>query len=232
MKFKITDILPDPERVYIAQGASKNTPIQTSIHQITEETLEMFSSLVQAEALVKPCSFEDFETIFAGEGKNADNNPLESIFPEADHLVLFALTMGNEVSLKIQDLFQHDDFAPGVILDTIASLAADKAVDVLENFLFYKLRKDSGSDNLSVLSYSPGYCGWDISGQKKLFQFVQPEKIGISLNDSYLMTPLKSVSGVLVAGKKEIHVFLNNYPFCRDCKNRSCKERIKTILKS
>ncbi|MHC4266624.1 MAG: vitamin B12 dependent-methionine synthase activation domain-containing protein, partial [Planctomycetota bacterium] len=80
-----------------------------------------------------------------------------------------------------------------------------------------------------ILSYSPGYCGWDISGQKKLFEYLHPGKIGISLNNTYLMTPLKSVSGVLVAGKNEIHQFRPNYPFCKSCKTHSCLLRMKAL---
>ena len=81
----------------------------------------------------------------------------------------------------------------------------------------------------AVLSYSPGYCGWHISAQQKLFQYLRPGDIDISLNDSYLMTPLKSVSGVLVAGRKEIHYFDNSYPFCQDCKVESCLERMERV---
>jgi hypothetical protein len=95
---------------------------------------------------------------------------------------------------------------------------------------------DAISDRISnpkdhyVLSYSPGYCGWDISAQKKLFAYLQPKNIGIRLNDSYLMTPLKSVSGVLIDGKKEIHIFQNNFDFCESCKTHSCRERIKRVI--
>ena len=49
--------------------------------------------------------------------------------------------------------------------------------------------------------YSPGYCGWDVSEQQKLF-FLLPENCcGIRLTDSSLMLPIKSVSGVIGVGK-------------------------------
>ena len=57
-----------------------------------------------------------------------------------------------------------------------------------------------------VLRYSPGYCGWHVSGQINLFNTLTPEKIGITLGESCLMNPLKSVSGVLVAGPPNIHI--------------------------
>ncbi|UCE26659.1 MAG: hypothetical protein JSW52_09965, partial [Candidatus Coatesbacteria bacterium] len=87
-----------------------------------------------------------------------------------------------------------------------------------------KLSPESG-----VLRYSPGYCGWDISGQKKLFEYLKPNDVGITLRESYLMEPLKSVSGVIVAGPAEIHDFELNYPFCRDCVTKFCRDRIKSV---
>jgi hypothetical protein len=80
------------------------------------------------------------------------------------------------------------------------------------------------------MRYSPGYCGWHISGQKMLFQFLRPEEIGISLLESFLMKPLKSVTGVLIAGKKTVHVFKPEFPFCSECKDHSCQQRIKALF--
>ncbi len=80
-----------------------------------------------------------------------------------------------------------------------------------------------------VLAYSPGYCGWDISGQRKLFEFLKPETVGISLGESCLMQPLKSVSGVFIIGPKAIHLFDNCYSFCGRCTTHNCRDRIRAL---
>ena len=74
--------------------------------------------------------------------------------------------------------------------------------------------------------YSPGYCGWHITAQRKLFAALQPAAIGVSLNASCLMEPLKSVSGVILAGPPAIHEFEAGFPFCRQCRDRSCGARL------
>jgi len=61
-------------------------------------------------------------------------------------------------------------------------------------------------------------------------EFLKPAEIGITLLDSYLMTPLKSISGVLLTGKKEIHIIKDDYPFCSQCKTHSCQQRIRTLF--
>jgi len=48
--------------------------------------------------------------------------------------------------------------------------------------------------------YSPGYCGWPVSDQHILFSLFPEGFCGIELNGSALMTPLKSVSGVIGIG--------------------------------
>ncbi|MCK4404551.1 MAG: hypothetical protein KAW02_05615, partial [candidate division Zixibacteria bacterium] len=62
------------------------------------------------------------------------------------------------------------------------------------------------------------------------FEFLHPEEIGITLLDSFLMKPLKSMSGVIVVGDREIHNFEDSYPFCRECRSHSCRDRIRALF--
>ena len=179
---------------------------------------------------------EEFGKVFFGEGNNSAETPIQNIYRKADYLSLFAVTLGKKVSDKIREFFRKNDFALGHLLDCIASLAADNMVRKLENLntenlgILYqqlpRLKHRNHRKDIRTLAYSPGYCGWHISGQKKLFEFLKPEKIGITLNDSFLMIPLKSISGVLISGKREIHQFKNNFSFCSMCKTKSCLERM------
>ncbi|MFC1743773.1 vitamin B12 dependent-methionine synthase activation domain-containing protein [Candidatus Riflebacteria bacterium] len=220
-KLEIADVIPVEEDIHKEQGLVP--PIRDKIQSLIDASVALFSNSARPEGMVANLSCKDFYEIFQGEGKNAESNPLEMIYPKAAGIALFAITMGHEVSKKIELLFNDGDYALGSMLDTVASLAAEKAVTVFEKDFSNHLGR-----NFLVLAYSPGYCGWHISGQKRIFCFLQPEKIGISLSDSYLMTPLKSVTGLLVAGNRAIHLFKNNYPFCRFCKIFSCRERISS----
>jgi len=231
LPFNIADITPDGEAVLRSQGVAKGAKVGEGIHRLLAEAFDRFAASARPQGLIAELPTSEFETIFAGEGDNAANAPLEEIFPQATRLALFALTMGNKVSDMISRLFADSDFALGVMLDSMASLAADRALEVLEiTFADALMNTSHLTRDACVLSYSPGYCGWHISGQKKLFDYLRPEKIGISLNESFLMSPLKSVTGVLVAGKKDIHIFDPHFPFCRLCKTYSCRPRMKKIL--
>jgi len=227
----INDIIPESRDVLNHQGIPQDSVIPDHIISIFEDAVNVFKEKAKPVAIMKEVTVNEFDNIFEGERKNEDQTPLEHIYPDADNLFLFALTVGIEIVETINDLFNKKDFAPGAMLDSVASMAADKSVEICETLLYNNLSKRKLTKNGSiVLGYSPGYCGWDLSGQKKLFEHLNPEEIGITLNDSYLMSPLKSVSGVLVHGDKEIHVFESSFTFCSYCKNQTCHDRIEKII--
>jgi hypothetical protein len=117
------------------------------------------------------------------------------------------------------------------MLDGAASEGAELAAQVLEQeYIRYLVSGDTPIRGMSALQFSPGYCGWHISGQRKLFEFLQPAEIGLELTDSYLMRPLKSVSGVIVVGPREIFDFKDDFDFCDECDTRSCRERVRTAM--
>jgi hypothetical protein len=69
-----------------------------------------------------------------------------------------------------------------------------------------------------------------VSGQEALFARLRPDEIGISLNDSCLMHPIKSVSGVLVLAPPEAHDFSPAFPCCTNCTTLDCQERVASLL--
>jgi hypothetical protein len=173
-----------------------------------------------------------FENIFRGEGQNESDAPLATIYPKANRLALFAVTVGEDICSEIATLFDSGDFAEGTMLDAAASEGAERTADVVERLFFNHLAGERLiGDGQDVLQFSPGYCGWHVSAQGKLFDYLRPGEIGITLNDSYLMQPLKSVSGVLVAGPIEIFDFPDDFAFCEACATHSCRTRFKELQK-
>jgi hypothetical protein len=213
---------PDRASVLRSQGIPDDAAPREQVLRLVDHALEMYADLTEPRALSAAVSVADFETIYRGEGRNEHRTPLEEIFPRAGRLALFVVTLGDRLSLEIADLFERNEPALAWALDAIASERAERAAEMVgERF--------RGKDSTHVLPYSPGYCGWHVSGQRKLFEFLHPEEIDVTLNASCLMQPLKSVSGVLVAGAREIHDFDNDYDFCGTCRTHQCRERIASL---
>lgn len=229
----VEKVAPDAGGVFLSQGVPRDVTPPERVLALYREAEKLFMELATPRAVVEEVSIREFSEIYKGADKNDPETPLEEIFPRARALALCACTMGGEVSHGVEELMKNrsSDFALGFMLDSVASYCTDKASQVMESMFLQHVVSTSGADenkeeNLKVLMYSPGYCGWHVSGQGKLFQFLRPGEIGITLTPSYLMVPLKSVSGVLVAGDASIHHFDNDFPFCDHCRTFNCRERI------
>ena len=219
-------IKPDPDGVFQLQGMPPGTRPPERVKALYDSAEELFLKLAAPIGITADIPAAEFAGIYPGRGKNEADTPLEHIFPRAHHLALFAFTLGQEISREIDEQFKAKNPALGYMLDSVASYSADKGAEMAEKKLFERLAvKGQAGPLTKVLLYSPGYCGWHVSGQGKLFAYLKPGEIGITLNESFLMVPLKSISGVLVAGNADIHRFNNNYPFCKHCQTRNCKKR-------
>jgi hypothetical protein len=222
---------PPPREVILrAQGVPAHHVVPESVEKLIGEAQALYQTLVEPTGIIGSVPMADFEDIYPGDGLNEALSPLPGIVRKADALALFAATLGARLADRIRDLFSENEPALGYMLDTIASERADAAADVMaRQFLDALLRAGTVPENAVVLPYSPGYCGWHITGQRKLFAYLEPERVGITLNQSCLMLPIKSVSGVLVAGAGDIHAFENDFDFCLDCATWECRKRIGAI---
>ncbi len=228
--FASEDVSLDRAAILRSQGVPDEAELSENFEKIYIKATELFRELAESKGIIAGITTSRFEEVFRGEGLNEKRNPVEEIYRNSSYLALFAVTLGPVLSSRVTELFNAGDYAPGYMLDSVSSYAADKLAYLAAEHLEAELAGgEAPAVSCRVLSYSPGYCGWHISGQKKLFEALYPEEIGITLNESCLMTPIKSVSGVLIAGPGEIHEFVNSYPFCNTCAARSCIERMRSL---
>lgn len=224
------EIIPSFQAILRAQGAPIERVNDSKISDLLNQAIILFGRNAAPTGIISEISKDDFSHLFYGEGKNSEDAPLEKIYKSADYLALFAITLGEKICQKISALFDEREFALAAMLDSAASEGTENAAAFMENsyrrFLKDNYKFDSSS---ATLRFSPGYCGWDISGQRELFDCLRPEEIGISLLGNFLMQPLKSISGVIVAGRREIFDFDDDLSFCNGCKTHSCRVRVKEI---
>jgi hypothetical protein len=227
-------VLPDPAEVLRLQQMPPAGIRKPHVAELLRASRDLLLRCAAPQGLLEQVSIEDFAAIYAGEGENEADTPLARIFLRAQRLDLFAVTLGPEVTQWVEGLFDRRDFALGAMLDATASAAAEEAADHLQRQLEKTVAGNGGvaawrKMGLATMRYSPGYCGWHVSGQGKLFARLRPDRVGIRLRKSFLMEPLKSVSGVVVTGRGEIHVFEDDFPFCAECRTRECRARIRRL---
>ncbi len=123
-------IIPAPGGILHAQGIPRTTAVRENVRSLVGKSLVIFSAEAHPRCVAADIGREDFNEIFRGEGLNDPEAPLKEIYPRADRLALFALTMGEKISRSIAEYFQANDFALGSMLDAVASLAAERSVAV------------------------------------------------------------------------------------------------------
>lgn len=230
LTFSVDELTLEPDALLQNQGIPAGLVVPAAIEALCATALNLLSEVAAPAGVLLEISKPDFEVVYRGQGRNEARTPVGDIFGRADGLSLFVVTLGERVSREIEERFRAKDLALGAMLDAAASVAADKLAEIAESrFLEALLRTGRATPSTCVLCYSPGYCGWHVSGQKRLFEILHPEQIGVTLRDSFLMQPLKSVSGVLIAGPKEIHSFEMSYPFCSECETQGCRARIRAL---
>ena len=230
VKLQTDTIVPSVAAVLRAQGVPSEAAGGKRAGLLAQEAIACFKELAKPIGVMMSIDTERFASVYAGEGKNDSDTPLARIYPRSDKLALFAVTIGEEACVEISGLFDKNEPARGAALDAAASEATELAVQVVADLFCESVRQGDNPVSLpAVMPFSPGYCGWHITGQKKLFEYLRPEDTGISLNESCLMQPLKSISGVLVAGERRIFDFEDDFGFCDDCVTRSCRDRIKRV---
>jgi hypothetical protein len=229
--FDVDQVLPQRAAVLELQGFPPGNALPDHLEGLYAGALRLLIEAAEPTAILADVSKPCFEAIYSGEGNNEPRTPVGDVFPAAEHMALFAVTMGPNPESAIRACFATNDFAVGSMLDAIASASTDRAADLVQaHFRDQLARRGLLRSDTGVLRYSPGYCGWHVSGQRRLFEYLQPEQIGISLRDSYLMEPLKSISGVLIAGSRDIHDIAEDYDFCERCEDHGCRERIRSLF--
>jgi len=134
---------------------------------------------------------------------------------KTDTVAIFLCTAGAEIGIRSKKAMHERDFLKGYIYDVVGSEIVEAAADIMQE----ELAKSMHDCGMKITNrYSPGYCGWDVSEQHKLFDLIPENFCGIQLNQSALMDPVKSISGIIGIGK---NVKYNEYT-CGMCEMVDC----------
>lgn len=109
-------------------------------------------------------------------------------------LVVVVCTIGKSLEERVSALSEKGDNASALVLDAIGSAAAEEVADRSNRQICeMAFPTDFNPDRRR----SPGYGRWNIREQKQIFDYLNPEAIGVSLNESCMMIPRKSISYVV-----------------------------------
>ncbi len=145
-------------------------------------------------------------------------NPAEDIVNGLEYSSRFVLmtgSVGHEMSEWLESDGLRADIMLGFIADSWGSVIAESTVE----WGMKEVSSLLAEKGLKVTnSYCPGHCGWHISEQHKFFSLLPENFCGISICESGLMLPIKSVSALAGIGEK-----VEKRPYgCAICQKEDC----------
>jgi len=222
-----SDLIIKVEEIELLLGYPAN---QTPEHfsELISEALRDSKSKIEIKAGYRITdvqnSKEDFNGLTIGGKYFSLQKIVTGILKKSENVAVFSLTIGAAMETKSKELLKSGDLVHGYIYDAVASITVEACADTLHEHIKEKmLLKNHKVTN----RYSPGYCNWKVDEQHLLFSLLPKNFCGISLTESALMIPIKSISGIIGAGEK---VKYSEYS-CSDCNIKDCTYRTITERK-
>lgn len=212
------DALEIPRKSIDRYLGLRNTRPEPALDALTEQCLLHFQKAVVYRAcyLLLPVRETaggiDFGAFFAP-GKSLANN-----LAGCDRAIVFAATTGMEAEFQRKRAAVLSP-ARALVLDAIGTAAVECFCDVLCG----RWREEFSEEFLRP-RFSPGYGDLPLAVQKPLLSCLDSShKAGISLTDSLLMVPQKSVSAIVGIGRTGCTEPPHD---CAQCKKPDCAFRL------
>ena len=160
----------------------------------------------QNDALIEECKKEVYkaarprsvysrECIYIENGKvdfcfdKVESKNLSKNLCQCKEAYVFCATLGIEIDRLIQKYAKIEP-SKSVVIDSVATTLIEEFCDYINKFL--------GEKNKLCPRFSAGYGDYSIKHQKMILERLDASrKIGVSLLESYMMTPAKTVSAII-----------------------------------
>ncbi len=200
----------------LSNSGQFNPEQQAELFDFANHAFEIGSSLAEINASIVLTEIEIQEDdVVTPYCKLNPGRKITTLFKKASHGAFFLCTAGRKIEEASHKMMTEGNLIEGYYLDLLGSLTVEKAMDQFQGS-FSKQMQQKG---YSVSNrYSPGYCDWPVSDQHQLFQLFPKDCCGITLSSSALMSPIKSVSGMMGVGNE---VKFREH-LCDHCQSNTC----------
>ena len=111
-----------------------------------------------------------------------------------ERVIVLCVTIGEEVETAISDHFAAKNYTLPLLMDAAATTAVEQAADGLEKAVRVEAKKRGFAMRFR---FSPGYGDWPLEQQKEVLALSGGESIGVTLTESLMLMPRKSVTAVI-----------------------------------
>ena len=193
-------------------------------HAINERTLQLVEdSFQELEHIVNTkfiyrifeITFLDVDVLTIGNMKIKSKN-LSKNLKGCSQAVVFGATLGAGVDMLMKR-YSLTNMAKTVVLQACAAAMLEEYCDEEQN----KIAEELGKDHMYLRPrFSPGYGDYSILHQEDILRMLDTAKtIGLTMTESYMLTPTKSVTAVIGISKTKEPCHIKG---CEECQKLDC----------
>ncbi|MBE0590785.1 MAG: hypothetical protein IH616_00120, partial [Gemmatimonadales bacterium] len=99
LEFAPNEVRPRREAALEQMGIPAGATVPPHVERLYDSAAEIFAETAAPAGVWKQIAVAEFATVYHGEGRNAPDSPVLEIFPRAEYLALFAVTIGGATSI-------------------------------------------------------------------------------------------------------------------------------------
>ena len=161
-------------------GVAPNDAMNALLDDCERELLSVIDAKYLYRVIDLPC------------GELTQGQDIKKHLAGCQRAAVLCATLGAGVD-RLLRVSQIADMSRAVVLNSLAAAAIEQVCDEAERLIAERV-----SEPYFTFRFSPGYGDYPLETQKQLLRLLDaPRKIGLSLNDSLLLTPVKSVTAVI-----------------------------------
>jgi cobalamin-dependent methionine synthase-like protein len=211
----------DPDEVLRFQGYKKGRDVATpDVRVLLDDALGAGARLMAPRAVARwvPVARPDAHALDV-DGETLTIPRIGALWGPVTDVAVVVCTIGDALERRVSELWEARELPLASMLDSVGSGAVESLAEHVNDVLCQQ-----GLPDLRVTNrISPGYADWDVAEQPRLFRLVSTDAIGVALNAACVMTPGKSISLLVGAGRQARvdHYFTQ----CARCWMRDCAYR-------
>ena len=195
--FDSINIATPEESIYRRLGYRKDktqlTPQQKDeVEHYIEDALSIIS--LRGAGIRIPVQEKETSRIILSTGIIFESVHLSAFLEDCQEIVLMGATAGSDVVEAVRGDSAESNLTRAVVFDATASEIVDASLDWIMDYFNQELRREN--KRLTPTRFSAGYHDFLLENQKIIYDILQLQRIGININENFILTPEKSVTAV------------------------------------
>ncbi|MGM0441962.1 MAG: vitamin B12 dependent-methionine synthase activation domain-containing protein [Elusimicrobiota bacterium] len=171
---------------YTSRAKGISPDIEKDIQRQIEEAYALISPAVLFKTFNK--NKEEGKKVIEKILKSSDR--IMELVSKADIFTIMAVTVGKSLEKKVADI-KKEDLTGASILDAAGSEAAEQTANYVSSIIRNRARE---KNCILSIRFSPGYGDWPVKISAEIIDILDGKDIGISVNNSSIMSPRKSIT--------------------------------------